>query len=65
MKNADEHKIIEYKTQEEILIRGNEAIGKTVRQIDKYGRVNSDGIKGGIGGVSPQRFLSHFRMGVV
>ena len=47
MKNTDEHKKIEYKTQEEILIRGNEAIGKTVRQIDKYGRVDSDGIKGG------------------
>ena len=51
MKNTDEHKKIEYKTQEEILIRGNEAIGKTVRQIDKYGRVDSDGIKGGIGHV--------------
>lgn len=51
MKNEVEHKKIEYKTQEEILIRGTEAIGKTVRQIDKYGRVDSDGIKGSIGHV--------------
>lgn len=51
MKNEDEHKKIEYKTQEEILIRGTEAIGKTVRQIDKYGRIDSDGIKGSIGHV--------------
>ena len=51
MKNEVEHKKIEYKTQEEILIRGTEAIGKTVRQIDKYSRVDSDGIKGSIGHV--------------
>lgn len=51
MKNEVVHKKIEYKTQEEILIRGTEAIGKTVRQIDKYGRVDSDGVKGGIGHV--------------
>ncbi len=51
MKNEVEHKKNEYKTQEEILIRGTEAIGKTVRQIDKYGRVDSDGIKGSIGHV--------------
>lgn len=51
MKNLDNHKNIKYKTQEEILIRGTEAIGKTVRQIDKYGRVDTDGIKGGVGHV--------------
>ena len=51
MKNEVNHKKFEYKTQEEILIRGTEAIGKTVRQIDKYGRVDSDGIKGSIGHV--------------
>ena len=51
MKNEVKHKKNEYKTQEEILIRGTEAIGKTVRQIDKYGRVDSDGIKGSIGHV--------------
>lgn len=51
MKRLTEGKKVEYKTQEEILLRGDEAIGKTFRQIDKYGRVDSDGIKGGIGHV--------------
>ena len=51
MKNENVRKNIKYQTQEEILIRGREAIGRTVRQIDKYGRVDSDGIKGGIGHV--------------
>ena len=59
MKRLTDGKKVEYKTQEEILLRGDEAIGKTIRQIDKYGRVDSDGIKGGIGHVIEESWYGY------
>ena len=59
MKKLTNHKNIEYKTQEEILLRGAEAVGKTIRQIDKYGRVDTDGVKGGIGHVIEESWYGY------
>lgn len=59
MKKLIDHKNIKYKTQEEILLRGAEAVGMTVRQIDKYGRVNTDGVKGGIGHVIEESWYGY------
>lgn len=59
MKKLTDHKNIKYKTQEEILLRGTEAVGKTIRQIDKYGRVDTDGVKGGIGHVIEESWYGY------
>ena len=51
MMDAVNHKKTEFTTKESILNHGKNAVGMTVGEIDRYGRLDSDGIKGGVGHV--------------
>ena len=51
MMDAVNHKKTEFTTKESILDHGKNAVGMTVGEIDRYGRLDSDGIKGGVGHV--------------
>lgn len=44
-----EQEEIIFVTKEAILERGKSAVGKTVGEIDKYGRLSKDGVRGRIG----------------
>lgn len=52
-------KTIKYKTQEEILYRGRQAVGLTFGEIDKYGRADSKELKGGIGHVVEESWYGY------
>lgn len=52
-------KTIKYKTQEEVLYRGRQAVGLTFGEMDKHGRADSKELKGGIGHVVEESWYGY------
>lgn len=55
----DNHKKVLYKTQEEILYRGRQAVGLTFGEMDRHARADSKEKKGGIGHVVEESWYGY------